>query len=132
MSDLEFGLSENPWKYRFFWLLVLALFILPAWASRWWPPMDPWVVDPQVRLLEFVSPPLAEKWPIRGGLTEAHRYLFSIFYAIIGWLCVRLVSHQHTDWWLRIWWVFIYGAVAMGFFQVVAMLMLKFRAIPSV
>ena len=144
---LDFSVVENPWMYRLFWFVSLAWFILPAWVgpfgalltdflnkpatAQWtskWVGLDPWLVNPQVRFLEFLSPPLVERWPgpIHGGLIEAHRYLFSISYGMLGWICVRLIWHQFQDWWLRIWWILIYWLVCNGFVQTVALLLIHF------
>jgi len=144
---LDFGVVENPWTYRLFWLVAVALFIFPAWVSpfgalltdflnnpvtaRWTSKLlllDPRLVNPQVRFLEFLSPPLAERWPgpIHGGLTNAHRALFSIFYGMLGWACVRLVWHQFQDWSLRIWWILIYWVFCVGFMQTVTLLLMHF------
>ena len=126
---LNFEVVESPWTYRLFWLISVAGFILPAWAGLLGAEqVDRWVVIPHVRFLQFISPPLVDRWPgpIHGGLTYAHRTLFSIFYGMLGWICVRLVWYQFQDWWLRIWWIFIYGLVCIGFVQTVTSLLIHF------
>ena len=142
---MEFSPEEDPWFYRLFLLASVALFIVPAWAgpfgavltdvlnspavARWtsgWTRLDRWLVEPQVRLLELVSPPLAERWPVAGGLSDAHRIMYSVFYGILGWISVRLVCHQYLLGWLRVGWLLIYWAVCVAFLQVVALIMLHF------
>ncbi len=147
-GDLDFNPPDNSWSYRLFLLISVAWFAVPAWlgpfgailtdalnnpllarlTSRWvW--VDQWLVVPQVRLLEFITPPLAERWPITDGLTNPHRIMFSVFYAVLGWVCVRLVSSQYQVWWLRVWWIIIYWAACLAFFQVTALLLLHFGII---
>ena len=106
---LNFEVVESPWTYRLFWLISVAGFILPAWAG-------------------LLGAEQVDRWPgpIHGGLTYAHRTLFSIFYGMLGWICVRLVWYQFQDWWLRIWWIFIYGLVCIGFVQTVTSLLIHF------
>ncbi len=122
---LNFGISESPWLYRLFWLVSIALFVFPAWVG--W--LDQRLVEPHVRFLQFLSPPLAMRWPgpIAGSLTNAHRTLFSIFYGMLGWICVGLVWHQFEIWYLRIWWILIYWLICVGFVEVVTLLLVHFR-----
>ncbi len=129
---LDFNAIENPWTYRLFWFVSVAWFILPAWVGLLGAEqVDRWVVVPHVRFLQFFSPPLVDRWPgpIHGGLAHAHRALFSIFYGLLGWVCVRLVWHQFQDWSLRIWWILIYWVFCVGFVQTVTLLLMHFRVI---
>ena len=147
-----FGVQESPWAYRSFWFISILCFVIPAWlgpsgallTDAFNTPtlaritsslvrIDQWVVEPHVRLLEFISPPLVERWPgpIAGGLTVAHRALFSIFYGLLGWICVRFIWYQFETWWLRIWWIFIYWAVCVGFVHLVALLLKHFGRMGS-
>lgn len=149
---LSFAAPDDPWLYRVFWLISVGWFVVPAWLSpfsgiaidyfnrpdiaRWlsgWVQVDRWVVLPQLRLLEFVSPPLSERWPgpLADGLTQQHRILYSLFYGVLGWICVRLICHQQENWWLRVIWTGIYWVFCFGFVEGVAFLMGHFGTLPA-
>ena len=142
--EMSFDPLENPWSYRAFWLAGLAWFVAPAWIvplvamlenlqwSAVLSQVDRWVVVPQVRFLLFVCPPFAERWPGPFGSTLmiAHRQMFSLVYAMLGWISIRLVCAQYQDKATRIWWLFIYWVVCVGFMDTVALLMIYFGALP--
>ena len=127
--------------YYFFLLSSIAWYVLPAWivplaaragATGAFYLADLWVVRPQVRLFLFVCPPLA-RWPgpVSGPLEMNHRILFSLFYALFGWIGVRLVCAQYQDSWTRFWWLVIYWAACFFFIQFVAFLMTFFGVLPQ-
>ena len=128
--------------YYLFLLASIAWYVLPAWIvplagmagrSGAWYLADLWVVRPQVRLLLLVLPPAwSVNWPgpVSGTLGLPHRVLFSIFYALLGWVGVRLAAGQGSDKSLRFWWLSIYWAATFLFLQTVAFLMTFFGALP--
>ena len=149
-GDLSFDPLENPWPYRLFLLISVVGFAAPAWLgpfgailtdglnnpalARWtssWILVDRWIVQPQVRLLEFVTPPLAERWPVADGLMNAHRIMFSALYAVLGWVSVRLACAQFQVWWLRIWWLIIYWIGCIAFLEGVTLVMAHFGVLPG-
>ncbi len=129
--------------YTLFLLLSIAWYVLPAWIvplaalagkSGIWYLADLWVVRPQVRLLLLVFPPaLSTRWPgaVSGPLEIGHRIFFSLFYAFLGWVGVRLVCSQYQDKVTCFCWLGIYWAAAILFMHTAAFLMTFFGALPK-
>ena len=130
--------------YYLFLFVAIAGYILPAWVvplaaqagqSGAWYLADLWLVRPQVRLLLLILPPsFSLHWPgaVSGPLQPGHRIVFSIFYGLLGWISVRLVSRQfYSDRALRVIWLGIYWAATLLFMQLVSFLMTYFGALPK-
>ncbi|GEM_PF-3459014 len=129
--------------YYLFLLASIAWYVLPAWivplaakagASGAFYLADLLVVRQQVRLMLLVLPPAwSVRWPgaISGPLELNHRILFSLFYAVLGWIGVRLVCSQYQDKATRGWWLGVYWAAAFLFMQTAAYLMTFFGVLPK-
>lgn len=129
MSDYFFLLSSVAWYVLPAWIVPLTA--LAGQTGNWYL-ADLWVVRPQVRLLLLACPPLRVHWPgpVSGPLETGHRLLFSLFYALLGWIGVRLVTGQYSFWSARLWWLGVYWATAFLFMQTVVFLMMHFGALP--
>ena len=130
MSDFLFLLSSIAWYVLPAWIVPLAAL---AGKSGAWYLADLWVVRPQVRLMLLVLPSAwSTHWPVAvsGSLEVGHRILFSVFYGVLGWIGVLLISSQPEDESTRVLWLGIYWAMAFFFMQVVSFLMTFFGALP--
>ena len=100
----------------------------PAEVTSFLSDLDKQVLEPQVRLLLFLSPPLAEKWPgpLSGAVTTNHRLLLLAVYGFLGWISVKGVFHLQ-DWWSsRVIWLIVAWVICFSLLQVPASIFTHF------
>ena len=108
------------------WVIAVSLFALMSWLpvvlSSWpkFQALDQELLIPQLKLLFYLSPPFAEKWPgpLGDSVTQAHRLLLSLVHGGVGWFVGWLLFRLYGGWserltWLAavlfVWFGFLYG-----------------------
>ncbi len=108
------------------WVIAVSLFALMSWLpvvlSSWpkFQALDQELLIPQLKLLFYLSPPFAEKWPgpLGDSVTQAHRLLLSLVHGGVGWVVGGLLFRVYVGWaerltWLAavlfVWFGFLYG-----------------------